>query len=302
MPLPTRVEEPGFMPAFPSSNTLPRPGGRVLSLSKGPVHHRRSLTNATSFFIYDYANQSAPMTIEQGATTNSLYLRSGGNIGIGTSAPASKLTVAGVVESTTGGINFPDGSIQIKAAVGGTAGGGTVTSITAGAGLLGNPNPITVSGTIQANFTSAGGDNGTASTVSRGDHVHDARYIQLAPQSFTYSNSSMQGKYAFSEFGVYTSGGSSFPFSGIGTVTADGSRNVTSGTITEYYTDGTHCTSNVTGSYSVSNSGAGSITLSSPGCSSSSVTYSVNMTQQGASAVFTESDGVNWVSGTAIRQ
>src|SRR2546428_1431445 len=37
------------------------------------------------------------------------------NVGIGTSAPGSKLTVAGTIESTSGGIKFPDGTTQATA-------------------------------------------------------------------------------------------------------------------------------------------------------------------------------------------
>src|ERR1044072_7214259 len=39
-----------------------------------------------------------------------------GHVGIGTSATASKLTVAGVIESTSGGVKFPDGTVQTTAA------------------------------------------------------------------------------------------------------------------------------------------------------------------------------------------
>jgi hypothetical protein len=38
------------------------------------------------------------------------------NVGVGTATPTSPLTVAGLVESTSGGVKFPDGSIQISAA------------------------------------------------------------------------------------------------------------------------------------------------------------------------------------------
>jgi hypothetical protein len=40
---------------------------------------------------------------------------SSGQIGIGTQAPASKLTVAGTIESTLGGFKFPDSTIQTTA-------------------------------------------------------------------------------------------------------------------------------------------------------------------------------------------
>lgn len=39
-----------------------------------------------------------------------------GNVGIGTSSPGQALTVNGVIQSTTGGIMFPDGSVQTGAA------------------------------------------------------------------------------------------------------------------------------------------------------------------------------------------
>jgi hypothetical protein len=42
-----------------------------------------------------------------------------GKVGIGTATPSNKLCVAGVIESTTGGIKFPDGTTQTTAATGG---------------------------------------------------------------------------------------------------------------------------------------------------------------------------------------
>jgi hypothetical protein len=47
---------------------------------------------------------------------DALNVNSSGNVGIGTANPGSKLTVGGVIESTSGGIRFPDGSTQASAA------------------------------------------------------------------------------------------------------------------------------------------------------------------------------------------
>lgn len=40
----------------------------------------------------------------------------GGNVGIGTSSPGQMLTVAGTIETTSGGVKFPDGTTQATAA------------------------------------------------------------------------------------------------------------------------------------------------------------------------------------------
>ena len=49
-------------------------------------------------------------------SSSDLILGATGNVGIGNTSPASKLTVAGTVESTSGGIKFPDGTTQTTAA------------------------------------------------------------------------------------------------------------------------------------------------------------------------------------------
>lgn len=49
------------------------------------------------------------------AEKNILTITNEGRVGVGTANPGQILTVAGLIESTNGGIKFPDGSIQTKA-------------------------------------------------------------------------------------------------------------------------------------------------------------------------------------------
>ncbi len=44
---------------------------------------------------------------------DSIIYELGGNVGIGTTNPGQKLTVSGTIESTSGGVKFPDGTTQI---------------------------------------------------------------------------------------------------------------------------------------------------------------------------------------------
>jgi hypothetical protein len=83
-----------------------------------------------------------------------------GKVGIGATAPGQALTVAGIVESTAGGVKFPDGTTQGTAAAGYTAGSG-----------------LTLSG---SQFSALFSGNGVAATVSRSDHDHAAAYAALS--------------------------------------------------------------------------------------------------------------------------
>lgn len=80
-------------------------------------------------------NGSNSVTLGNSSITKTILQ---GNVGIGTSDPASKLEVAGVIHSTTGGIKFPDGTVQTTAG-GGGGGGGTGDVLFA----AGNANPYT---------------------------------------------------------------------------------------------------------------------------------------------------------------
>ncbi|MFA5871052.1 MAG: hypothetical protein WC842_04205, partial [Candidatus Paceibacterota bacterium] len=91
----------------------------------------RSGTNPMTFRIYNtYADASNYERLDISGNAGAAYAITsqaagtgtarnitlmGGNVGIGTATPGQKLTVAGTIESTTGGIMFPDGSVQLTA-------------------------------------------------------------------------------------------------------------------------------------------------------------------------------------------
>ncbi|MFQ5641432.1 MAG: tail fiber domain-containing protein [bacterium] len=79
-------------------------------------------------------NAAGGVIFNNSATPNGLQFRtlknltrmvidSTGNVGIGTVTPDEKLSVTGMIESTTGGFKFPDGTIQTTASTGGAGDG-----------------------------------------------------------------------------------------------------------------------------------------------------------------------------------
>ena len=61
------------------------------------------------------ANGRADILFQSNNTTR-MTIKANGNIGIANTNPPSPLTVGGVIESTTGGVKFPDGTTQTTAA------------------------------------------------------------------------------------------------------------------------------------------------------------------------------------------
>jgi hypothetical protein len=134
-------------------------------------------------------NYAAKFTAS-GTLGNSQIFDNGSQVGIGTASPGQKLTVAGTIESTSGGFKFPDGTTQTTAAALPT---GTVifydgTSCPAGWAeliaargryLVGLPSGGTLSGSVGTALTNlqnrAAGQHThslSGSTSSDGNHQH----------------------------------------------------------------------------------------------------------------------------------
>ncbi len=86
-----------------------------------------ALTNSTAIGANALVSESNAVVLG-GTGSNAV------KVGIGTATPAYTLDAAGTIRSSTGGFMFPDGTTQTTAA---TAGGGTITGVTAGTGLTG---------------------------------------------------------------------------------------------------------------------------------------------------------------------
>lgn len=71
--------------------------------------------------------------------TSGLCITADNKVGIGTDAPAQKLSVAGMIETTSGGIKFPDGTIQTTKELAGPTGATGATGATGPQGPQGIP-------------------------------------------------------------------------------------------------------------------------------------------------------------------
>jgi len=82
------------------------------STNKSIVNFGDTASDTIGALQYDHT-VDALIGIVNGA--EALRVASSGKVGIGTNAPGQLLTVAGTIESTTGGVKFPDGTTQTTA-------------------------------------------------------------------------------------------------------------------------------------------------------------------------------------------
>ena len=101
-----------------------------LELETGNIRFRggdQKIEWGTSYWIQRVGSSYIEIGTENGTR---VVIDSNGRVGIGTIEPSETLTVGGVIETTTGGVRFPDGTLQTSAAGGGAPVGSVVAWMT----------------------------------------------------------------------------------------------------------------------------------------------------------------------------
>ncbi len=127
-----------------------------------------------------------------------------------------------------------------------------------------------------------------------------------------YSNSSISGTYSIVLASPYNNPDGLGYTESIGSFSADGNGNITSGSLTEREAgDTTVCAIAITGTYSLQSSAAGTASVTTKSTLTSgtgpcrpnrSIAFAIAAGQQGATLLFAETDSTALLSGTAVKQ
>ena len=98
-----------FVLAWTAPTQAPPEGNVPTPLNVGPSFQTK-IGNLAAGAFYDANNNQ--YFIDSSAPVSAIFA---GNVGVGTTDPSERLTVAGTIKLTSGGIKFPDDSIQISA-------------------------------------------------------------------------------------------------------------------------------------------------------------------------------------------
>ncbi len=184
-----------------AGSAAPVTAGATLLLEEGQATSMvmKSTSGGEMFFYQDQNNglfgtaSTHPVGIRTN-NTNRVWISASGNVGIGDNfmTPGSRLSVTGVIESTTGGFKFPDGTSQTTAA---TGGGGTLVH---GPTLTGNGtggSPLNVAAPLDLTGSSPGGIvNGRNTGNGYGGYGSAATGFGLYGEILSTSGTGVYGK------------------------------------------------------------------------------------------------------------
>jgi hypothetical protein len=179
-----------ILQSIPQTDTITTP-----SRPGGPTAPATSSTAAPGPRISTYLKNSTQGEVEaynDGTSTPLQLLLNplGGNVGIGTTTPGQKLSVAGTIESTTGGFKFPDATTQTTAGISLTTAdgrylklsGGTLTGAVTAASFIGSGAGLTNLSAASLTGTIAPADL-PGSTI--GPSLPQVATLNWAPQNST---------------------------------------------------------------------------------------------------------------------
>ena len=186
-----------FGSQFPGANRYLEIRVRVSGQPSLTTLTPRQLVNSSPYSVKSLSADNATTAVNAATATNATTANNalqlggvdagrfvqkdaGGNVAI-----AGALTVNGIVQSTSGGIRFPDGTTQTSAATG----GGSITGVTAGTGLTGGG----TTGNVTLNIAPGGvgstelATNAVTTTKIVDANVTDAKIASVAGSKITGS-------------------------------------------------------------------------------------------------------------------